>query len=251
MGDEVLLSVLALAARASVPVCVQLDHGADLEQALVAIRLSLTAVLTDGPRLDHDATIALTRTVVEVAHAVGVSVEGETGRIGPRDPQSAADLDAIAHTESTRPWSSCGGRASTTWPRPWAPATRRPSPGRRARPRAGPHQGPERGGRRTARPARRVERAGRPGERGDGPRGGQAEHLRRHEDGLLHGAQRGAGGPGSARAAGHRSRGARRGARGRLAQVVLRSAGRSDLSTRESLGAGASAAAAEPLLLPY
>jgi fructose-bisphosphate aldolase class II len=99
MGDEVLLSVLALAARASVPVCVQLDHGANLEQALVAIRLGFTAVMIDGSRLDHDANIALTRTVVEVAHAVGVSVEGEIGTIGPRDPQSAADLDAIAYTD--------------------------------------------------------------------------------------------------------------------------------------------------------
>ena len=99
LGDEVLLSVLALAGRASVPVCVQLDHGATLEQAVVAIRLGFTAVMIDGSRLDHAANVALTRRVVEVAHAVGVSVEGEIGTIGPRDPRSAADLEVIEYTQ--------------------------------------------------------------------------------------------------------------------------------------------------------
>ena len=98
MGDEFLASVLELARSASIPVAVQLDHGATFEQVMGAIRLGFTSVMIDGSLLPYDENVALTRKVVEAAHIVGVSVEGEVGTIGPRDPKTAEELANIVYT---------------------------------------------------------------------------------------------------------------------------------------------------------
>ena len=98
MGDEFLASVRQLASDASVPVAIQLDHGATFEQAVAAIRLGFTSVMIDGSLLPYEENVELTRKVVEVAHFAGVSVEGEIGTIGPRDITSAEDFKAIIYT---------------------------------------------------------------------------------------------------------------------------------------------------------
>lgn len=98
MGDEFLASVLELARAATIPVAVQLDHGATFEQVIGAIRLGFTSVMIDGSLLPYDENVALTRKVVEAAHIVGVSVEGEVGTIGPRDPKTAEELASIIYT---------------------------------------------------------------------------------------------------------------------------------------------------------
>lgn len=98
MGDEFLASVLELARKATIPVAVQLDHGATFEQVVAAIRLGFTSVMIDGSLLPYQENVALTRKVVEVSHIVGVSVEGEVGTIGPRDPKTAEELADIVYT---------------------------------------------------------------------------------------------------------------------------------------------------------
>ena len=98
MGDAFLASVLEIARAATIPVAVQLDHGATFEQVIGAIRLGFTSVMIDGSLLAYDENVALTRKVVEAAHIVGVSVEGEVGTIGPRDPKTAAELADIVYT---------------------------------------------------------------------------------------------------------------------------------------------------------
>ena len=119
-----MLSVLALAGNATVPVCVQLDHGATLEQVVGAIRLGFTAVMIDGSLLDYAENVALTRKVVEFAHAVGVSVEAEIGTIGERDPSLGGSPSRRSSTPSRpRPCSSARTPGSTTWRWPSAPAT--------------------------------------------------------------------------------------------------------------------------------
>jgi fructose-bisphosphate aldolase class II len=98
MGDEFLASVKRLAEAASIPVAIQLDHGATFDQVMGAIRLGFTSVMIDGSLLPYDENVALTRKVVDAAHAVGVSVEGEVGTIGPRDPVSADEVESIVFT---------------------------------------------------------------------------------------------------------------------------------------------------------
>ncbi|MGB3594595.1 MAG: ketose-bisphosphate aldolase [Ornithinimicrobium sp.] len=92
VGDQFLESVFALAVSSSVPVAVQLDHGATVEQAAYALRHDFTSVMIDGSLLPFEDNVAITRAVVEMSHRVDVSVEGEIGTIGPRDPRSLEEM---------------------------------------------------------------------------------------------------------------------------------------------------------------
>lgn len=78
------IAVLAthLARRSPVPVALHLDHGEGFEQAVIAIRNGFTSVMIDASKLPLPENIALTKRVVEMAHAAGVSVEAEIGRVG-------------------------------------------------------------------------------------------------------------------------------------------------------------------------
>ena len=71
-----------LAQSASVPVVMHLDHGEGLEVCAQAVDLGFTSVMYDGSRLPLAANIARTAEVVAMAHARGVSVEGELGFVG-------------------------------------------------------------------------------------------------------------------------------------------------------------------------
>lgn len=77
------LSAVVRAAReeATVPVHIQLDHGSSLEAVVRCIQAGFDSVMIDGSPLPFAENVALTRRVVEVAHACGVWVEGEIGVI--------------------------------------------------------------------------------------------------------------------------------------------------------------------------
>ena len=98
-GDQFLASVFSLAASASVPVAIQLDHGATVEQAAAALRHDFTSVMIDGSLLPIEENIAITSEVVAMCHRVGVSVEGEIGTIGPRDPRSLEEMRDFVFAE--------------------------------------------------------------------------------------------------------------------------------------------------------
>lgn len=80
--EQITAMVKTAAEKASVPVALHLDHGTDFNQVMRCIRAGFTSVMIDASKFPLDENIALVRRVVEVAHAVGVSVEAELGRIG-------------------------------------------------------------------------------------------------------------------------------------------------------------------------
>ncbi len=71
--------------RPSVPVGLHLDHTRDFDVIAAAIACGFTSVMIDASALEFSANIAATREVVAYAHARGVSVEAELGRIGAAD----------------------------------------------------------------------------------------------------------------------------------------------------------------------
>ena len=73
---------LRLAADASVPVCVHLDHGQSVETCLKAMELGFNSVMFDGAALPFDENVSKTREVVKAAKARGIDVEAELGRVG-------------------------------------------------------------------------------------------------------------------------------------------------------------------------
>lgn len=74
-------AVEAAANRASVPVSIHLDHGAGVDTAVEAIRLGCNGVMVDASDRPLQENIELTRSVVDMAHACGVPVEGELGYV--------------------------------------------------------------------------------------------------------------------------------------------------------------------------
>ena len=81
--------------KISVPVAIHLDHGSSFEKCIQAIYAGFTSVMIDGSHYPLEENIALTKRVVDVAHAVGISVEAELGRIGGQEDDLTVD-DASA-----------------------------------------------------------------------------------------------------------------------------------------------------------
>ncbi|MGL4608348.1 MAG: class II fructose-1,6-bisphosphate aldolase [Trueperaceae bacterium] len=81
-GNALTTLVRELGREASVPVCIHLDHGSSYESCLRAIRAGFTSVMIDKSHDDAETNVAETKRVVDAAHAVGVSVEAEIGRLG-------------------------------------------------------------------------------------------------------------------------------------------------------------------------
>ncbi|WP_243978627.1 class II fructose-bisphosphate aldolase [Vibrio natriegens] len=72
---------LSLAHKSTVPVVLHLDHTYEEEIVFRALKAGFSSVMFDGSQLSLDENIARTKKVVEVAHALGASVEGEIGSV--------------------------------------------------------------------------------------------------------------------------------------------------------------------------
>ncbi len=85
-----------------VPVCMHQDHGTSPAICQRSIQLGFSSVMMDGslgedgktPK-DYDYNVAVTRKVVEIAHACGVSVEGEIGCLGSLETGQAGEEDGV------------------------------------------------------------------------------------------------------------------------------------------------------------
>ena len=78
-------ATLAVADACPQPVVVHLDHAEDIALVEEAVRLGLTSVMFDGSTLPDDENRAVTRRVVGLCRAAGVSVEAELGEVGGKD----------------------------------------------------------------------------------------------------------------------------------------------------------------------
>ncbi|MBQ1291105.1 MAG: class II fructose-bisphosphate aldolase [Lachnospiraceae bacterium] len=73
------------AKKASVPVCVHLDHGETLEYLQKALDLGFTGIMYDGSTLPYEENAANSKKAVEMARKTGASVEAELGSMGRRE----------------------------------------------------------------------------------------------------------------------------------------------------------------------
>ena len=88
--------ILFLGNNATVPVALHLDHGSSYESCIRALRLGFTSVMIDMSHEDEATNIRETKRVVQAAHAVGVTVEAEIGRLGGIEEHVVvAEEDAI------------------------------------------------------------------------------------------------------------------------------------------------------------
>ena len=104
-AGEAYLRHMVLAAvetHPDIPVVLHQDHGASPAVCVQSIRSGFTSVMMDGS-LKEDAktpasyeyNVAVTRKVCEIAHAIGVSVEGELGCLGSLETGEAGEEDGV------------------------------------------------------------------------------------------------------------------------------------------------------------
>jgi ketose-bisphosphate aldolase len=71
-----------LAAKATVPVALMLDHGPDFASAMEAVKGGFSSMMIDTSHLDFEENVRQTAEVVKACHALGIDVEGELGHVG-------------------------------------------------------------------------------------------------------------------------------------------------------------------------
>lgn len=78
-----------------IDLALHLDHGPDLETVKEVIAAGFTSVMFDGSHYDYETNVAKTKEVVEYAHARGVVVEAELGKLaGVEDDVKVSAADA-------------------------------------------------------------------------------------------------------------------------------------------------------------
>ena len=98
VGVDLLKAIREKIYKSFVPACIHLDHGANMDQIILAIQSGYTSVMIDGSSLPFEENIAICKKTVEIAHAVNVSVEGELGTIGSTDKEAEAGANQIIYT---------------------------------------------------------------------------------------------------------------------------------------------------------
>jgi fructose-bisphosphate aldolase class II len=104
-GKDLVNIVLTMSKEVAVPVAIHLDHGSSYESCLRALRYGFTSVMIDKSHEDPQTNVKETARVVEAAHAVGVTVEAEIGRLGGVEEHVVvSEADAILTKPDEAAW---------------------------------------------------------------------------------------------------------------------------------------------------
>lgn len=107
-ANNIAKAVMKYAADSPIPVALHLDHGKTVDSCVAAMDGGYTSVMIDGSSLSFDENVELTREVVKLAHARGVTVEGELGVLAGVEDHVFAEtstytnpLDAVKFIKQT------------------------------------------------------------------------------------------------------------------------------------------------------
>lgn len=89
----------AAVADSGIDLALHLDHGADFDICKACIDGGFSSVMIDGSKHSFEDNIALTRKVVEYAHAHGVVVEGELGKLAGNEDDVHVDAADSSYTQ--------------------------------------------------------------------------------------------------------------------------------------------------------
>ncbi|MDI9489848.1 MAG: class II fructose-1,6-bisphosphate aldolase [Clostridiaceae bacterium] len=91
--------VEAAVQETDIPIALHLDHGDTFELCKSCIDGGFTSVMIDGSHLDYEDNVALTKQVVEYAHAHGVVVEAELGRLAGIEDDVNVSAEDSSYTD--------------------------------------------------------------------------------------------------------------------------------------------------------
>lgn len=83
--------LIPMAEKAKVPVCVHYDHGLTFERCMEALKVGFTSIMYDCSTYGYEENVEKVAKMVEICHAMGVTVEGELGHVG--DNEGAGKLE--------------------------------------------------------------------------------------------------------------------------------------------------------------
>ena len=90
--------VEAAVEESGLPIALHLDHGPDYETCKACIDGGFTSVMIDGSSLPYEENVALTKKVVDYAHAHGVVVEGELGQLAGVEDEVNVNAEDASYT---------------------------------------------------------------------------------------------------------------------------------------------------------
>jgi fructose-bisphosphate aldolase class II len=115
-ANETMLRYMAMGAvrmarekGSEIPVALHLDHGDSFELCQSCIESGFSSVMIDGSHLSYDDNVALTRKVVEYAHAHDVTVEGELGVLAGIEDEVVAEYSTYTKPEEVEDFVSKTG----------------------------------------------------------------------------------------------------------------------------------------------
>ena len=91
--------VEAATQNSEIPVAMHLDHGPDFETCKMCVEAGFTSVMFDGSKYDFEENIRLTKEVVDYAHAHGVVVEAELGKLAGIEDDVNVSADDAMYTD--------------------------------------------------------------------------------------------------------------------------------------------------------
>lgn len=99
-GPKCLLGMVeALVDETGVDVALHLDHGPDLETVKLCVENGFTSVMFDGSHFEYEENVAKTKEVVDYAHAHGVVVEAELGKLAGVEDEVNVDAANATYTD--------------------------------------------------------------------------------------------------------------------------------------------------------
>lgn len=99
VGEHFIAYVRQAVDHTRIPMAIHVDHGATLADCVRGIHNGYSSVMIDASVNSWQENIALTKKVVEVAHAVNVSVEAELGTIGSNELGNKNSVNEILYTD--------------------------------------------------------------------------------------------------------------------------------------------------------
>ena len=97
--DYLVALVKAAEQETGLPIALHLDHGPDFETCKACIDGGFTSVMIDGSSLPYEENVAVTKKVVEYAHAHGVTVEGELGQLAGVEDEVNVSAEDASYTD--------------------------------------------------------------------------------------------------------------------------------------------------------
>ena len=91
--------VQAAIEETGIDIALHLDHGPDLETCKLCVENGFTSVMFDGSHFEYEENVAKTKEVVEYAHAHGVVVEAELGKLAGVEDEVKVDAKNATYTD--------------------------------------------------------------------------------------------------------------------------------------------------------